>query len=227
MTEPEVEQDLAPRAGRSPWGLFGRLLADPRGRVLVVGLLASLPLIWAMTAPRVAPNVPPPVLFGVPAFELVDQTGGALSSEDLRGTPWVGAVFFTRCPSVCPQLIEDLRSIDVDTRGGAPSGRFVCFSADAAHDDPAVLAAYAAQRGLDPKRWTLVTGEESLVRSTVLEGLKLGLGDDGEAPFGVFHATSLVLVDQNLDIRGYYRSDDSEQLDQLARDLITLEQLSR
>lgn len=227
MTEPEVETERAPRASRSPWGLLSRLLADPRGRVLVVVLLASLPLIWAMTAPRVAPNLPPPVLLSVPPFELVDQTGRALSSEDLRGGPWVAAVFFTRCPTVCPQLIEDLRSIDVDTRVGAPGARFVCFSADAAHDDPAVLAAYAAERGLDPERWTFVTGEEALVRSTVLEGLKLGLGEDGAAPFGVFHATSLVLVDRNLSVRGYYRSDDSEQLDQLARDLITLDRLSR
>lgn len=208
-------------------GRLGQVLADPRGRVAFVGLLAGVPLVWAMFAPRVVENPPPPVILRVPAFELVDQTGRVLRSESLRSGPWIGSVFFTRCPTVCPELIRDLRSLDVDTAVAAPGGRFVCFSADPSHDDPEQLAAYAAKHGLEADRWVLLTGEEERVRSVLLEGLKLGLGEDGEAPFGIFHSTSLVLVDRNLNVRGYYRVDSSEDMDQLARDFITLDRLSR
>jgi protein SCO1/2 len=186
-----------------------------------------VPIVWAMTAPRVAPNLPPPVLLRVPAFELTNESGRTLRSSELQSGPWVAAVFFTRCPTVCPALMSELRALEIDTRVGAPGGRFVCFSADPVHDDPAVLTAYRRDRGLEGERWVFLTGEEEDIRSTLLEGLKLGLGEDGEAPFGIFHATSLALIDRNMNVRGYYQADDAEALDQLARDLITLDRLSK
>ena len=224
MSDSGAEPDDTPRSGLP--AAVGRALTDPKGRALIVGLIAMVPLLWAMTAPRVPDNPPPPVLLRVPDFELIDQDGRPRGSDQLRSGPWVAAVFFTRCPTVCPRLIEDLRSVEVDTRVGAPDGRFVCFSADPSHDQPEVLRAYQAERGLEGERWVLLTGEEAQVRSTLLEGLKLGLGEDGEAPFGIFHATSLALVDRDLNVRGYYRSDDRAEMDQLAQDLITLDRLS-
>lgn len=224
MSDTETQPEDTPQSGLL--AMVGRVLLDPRGRALVVGIIAMVPLLWAMSAPRVPDNPPPPVLLRVPPFELVDQDGRALGSDDLQDGPWIAAVFFTRCPTVCPQLIEELRTLEIDTRIGAPDARLVCITADPTHDVPEVLRAYRAARGLEGERWALLTGEEERVRATLLEGLKLGLGEDGEAPFGIFHATRLALVDRHLNVRGYYRSDDREEMDQLARDLITLDRLS-
>lgn len=205
---PEVRSGLA----RRPWVL-----------VLGVVLLVVLPLLWAASAPRSA-GEPPPVLGRLPDFGLVAEDGSAIEREDLKGRPWVAGVIFTRCPTVCPQLIERLRVVERDTRVTAEPLRFVFFTADPEHDSPEVLAAWARERGVDGPRFRFVTGPNEELRSIVLEGLKLGLGEDGEAPYGIFHATHVVLVDRDSNLRGFYRSDDPEAMDQLVRDAVVLAQ---
>ena len=190
--------------------------------VLVVGLVVTLPLLWAMSAPRRGGGEAPPVLGRMPEFSLVGEDGRPLGREDLKGRPWVASVIFTRCPTVCPQLIERLSGIERDTRVTAPSVRFVSFSADPEYDTPEVLAAWEREKKLNGERFRFVTGPTEEVRAAILEGLKLGLGEDDSAPSGIFHATHVVLVDKDANLRGYYRSDDPDAMDELVDDLVLL-----
>lgn len=207
-------------------GRVGRLLRHPLAWVVAVGLLVLLPLLWATGAARVD-HRPPPILSRLPDFRLVDQDGRQVTAESLRGRPWVAGVLFTRCPTVCPQLLETVRAVERDTRLSAADARFVFFTADPEHDRPEVLAAHAREKGVDSERFLFLTGELEAVRAAVLEGLRLGLGEDGEAPFGIFHATHVVLVDRDLNLRGYHASDDPEAMDSLVRDLVLLSTFTR
>ena len=47
----------------------------------------------------------------VPTFSLVTPEGLAFGSEELRGTPYVANFFFTSCPSICPALMNAMKSL--------------------------------------------------------------------------------------------------------------------
>ena len=162
-----------------------------------------------------------PDLGQLPAFSLVDQSGRPVSAEALRGKVWVAAFFFTRCPSICPRITRRMRALQIAARDRAPALSLLSFSVDPEHDTPAVLSAYAQRFDADLRTWSFVTGDIEVVKRTVTDGFKLAL--DGKADpsaenGGIIHGSHLVLVDRALTIRGYYRSEDEQELSRLLID---------
>ncbi|HEY4104857.1 MAG TPA: SCO family protein [Polyangiaceae bacterium] len=162
---------------------------------------------------------PLPVLGQLGAFALVDQGGKPITAESLRGTVWVADFFFTHCPTICPRITRRMRALQV-AAGGKPI-RFMSFSVDPENDTPPVLLAYAKQYGADLRTWSFLTGDLAVVKATIVDGFKLALDgkpDLSAANGGIIHGSHLVLVDRNLKIRGYYRSDDDEEMKRLLED---------
>jgi protein SCO1 len=153
----------------------------------------------------------------LPAFRLTSDEGKPFGSEELRGRVWVADFIFTRCPTVCPLVTQHFAQVQEDTK--ALDLTLVSFSVDPANDTPPVLAAYAKTHGAIPGRWLYLTGEYAPMRSTVNDSFKVGMdpSPDGD-PANLLHGTHFVLVDRELRIRGYYRSDDAEARAALVRD---------
>lgn len=153
----------------------------------------------------------------LPAFELTDQKGRTVTTDDLRGTVVVANFIFTRCPTVCPtfsmkmkRLAEKLEDTGV---------RFVSFSVDPAYDTPEILAAFAAKFDADPERWRFLTGDPEVIKETVEDGMAIAMDEQGTLPSGapdIVHGTHFVLIDRDGRIRGYYNSDDLERIELLA-----------
>ena len=163
---------------------------------------------------------PPPPEFGtIPEFILQDQRGVAFGSENLRGKVWIANFIFTRCPTVCPALTERMWEIQHRTRNLSNTLHMVSFSVDPGFDTPEVLAEYARGYQASTARWSFLTGQYDAVANTVVEGLKVGMPDAPESDIlEIFHGTHFVLVDADLEIRGYYASDDEEMEDKILRD---------
>ena len=180
----------------NPW-----LLAALAGVILIPALRPLL---------RIEPD-PPPVLRQLPEWRLVDQDGESFGSADLAGEAYVASFVFTRCATVCPRLTSEVSRLQRRFREEGVEGvRLVSFSVDPEHDTPARLLDYAGSRGLDLERWSFVTGAEEAMRSVVLDGFALPMGERLDLAGGlvdVAHATRLVLVDRAGGIRGYYGSD--------------------
>ena len=108
------------------------------------------------------------------------DAGQAFKLGELRGRPVVLAMFFASCGYACPLIVTDMQAI----RGRLPAvmrdrAAFVLVSFDSAHDTPAALAAYRAQRGLDAQ-WTLLHGGDDSVRElAALLGVKYKQEADG------------------------------------------------
>lgn len=71
---------------------------------LAVGLLVML---WAMGGLK---TVTAPAAIGGP-FQLVDQTGRAVSEQDLKGKPTLIFFGFTHCPDVCPTSLFEISEV--------------------------------------------------------------------------------------------------------------------
>ncbi len=186
-----------PRRGfLNPW-----FLAALAGLVLIPALRPLL---------RIEPD-PPPVLRQLPEWRLVDQDGEDFGSADLAGDVYVASFVFTRCATVCPRLTAEVSRLQRRYREEGVDGvRLVSFSVDPEHDTPERLRDYAGRRSLDLERWRLVTGGEQEVRSIVVSGFALPMGERIDLAGGlvdVAHAARLVLVDRDGGVRGYYGSD--------------------
>ncbi len=195
-SDPDEGVQKPRRRSLNPW-----FLAALAGLVLIP---AIRPLL------RFEPD-PPPVLRELPQWRLVDQNGQAFGSDDLAGDVYVASFLFTRCATVCPRLTASLRQLERRYRDEGVEGvRLVSFTVDPEHDTPERLRDYARSRSLDLERWSLVTGAERELRSVVVDGFALPMGERLDLAGGlvdVAHAARLALVDRDGGVRGYYGSD--------------------
>jgi protein SCO1/2 len=152
---------------------------------------------------------PPPVLSTLPEFSLVDSSGKPFGSADLRGQVWIASFFFTRCPSVCPLLMQHMAELQKRYADAGIDGiRLVSITVDPARDTPTVLHEAEPLYGVDPARWTLLTGPPARVQELCVSGFKVpGFDGTGMVNGDIPHTTKVVLVDPTGHIRGYYDTD--------------------
>lgn len=181
----------------------------------------SLSLLAFGCSKRSAEDVP--VIAQLPEFTLVDQDAHAFTRDSMQGELWVSAFVFTHCRSTCPRLTAHMKGLQTRV-ADVPSANFVSVSVDPRNDTPDVIKAYMDKNGLDERNWRFVTGEEQAIRNLVVDGFKVGLGDDESRAAGaddIMHSNAFVLVDQQTRVRGYYRAD-NEGIADLERDLRAL-----
>jgi protein SCO1/2 len=155
---------------------------------------------------------PPPVLGQVPPFTLTDASGKRFGSADLRGQVVIASVFFTRCPSICPLLMRRMGQLQERLgREGEAGIRLLSVTVDPGHDTPERLRQYGASTGVDPARWTLLTGSPAQVRALVEGGFKVAAGEAATAGgiLDIAHSGKFVLLDGRGRIRGYYDAEGS------------------
>jgi protein SCO1/2 len=187
---------------------WAKLVRNPYVWGFVIGIItltAIRPLL------RRIPE-PPPVIGQVPDFSLVDSQGRAYGSADLKGQVYIVSFFFTSCRSICPAIMHGMVKLQTgfDERG-IKGIRLVSISVDPEHDTPEVLRAYGTELGVEPARWTLLTGDPEKIRAVVVDGFKAPLEAapvTPASPMDIAHTGKVVLVDGSGGIRGYYDTTD-------------------
>ena len=158
-------------------------MAGDRDVSAVSALLAGLLLLSACSRERGEM---------MPTFELVDQTGSIVRSDDLRGHVLVVSFVFTTCAEACPLITAQLARTQrrVRTEKLDQRVRFVSITLDPATDRPAVLRRYADRYGIDPASWSLLTGATDEVSRVVR-----AFGLSAVARERVVHGSLVVLID--------------------------------
>ncbi len=179
----------------------------------------------------------------VPAFDLKDVSGRAVTLRDLAGKYWVADFIFTRCTGMCPTLTARMASLNqamhqtmhqamsgtgprAGSDGGAAPGSdvlFVSFSVDPDWDTPSVLGRYADAHGAEPGRWLFLTGSRGDLHRLIGEGFHLNVAeappDAASSGDLITHSDRFVLVDPAARIRGYYHGTDEASMRRLWEDL--------
>jgi len=160
---------------------------------------------------------PLPILGEIPPFGLTERSGATVTAHDLAGRVWVADFVFTRCPDICPALSTRMSALQEPLATGDDGVRLVSISVDPSHDDPTVLASYAAHFRAGPN-WLFLTGSRDAVASLLRDGFKVAFADDGPPTSPITHSDRFVLVDRGLRIRGYYHGSDEDDLRRLVAD---------
>ena len=122
-----------------------------------------------------------------------DQHDRTFSLDALKGKVQVVAMIFTHCGYACPRIVREMRAME-DSLSAAQKQDvgFVLVSFDAARDDPAQLAHFAEQQGLDD-RWILLHGSAAQVRElSLLLNVRYQRLEDGN----YIHSNTVVVLDR-------------------------------
>ena len=181
--------------------------------------IISLLFVFRLTT---QPLPDPPERYGqVPEFRFTDQSSNAFGTEDLQGQIWVANFIFTRCLTVCPMFSAKMQRLQLQTKNSPVRPKLVSFSVDPDFDTPEVLNEYSQKFEADPANWHFLTGPTSTVGEVVEAGMKIHMGDAKavENPADLMHGSHFVLVDGEMNIRGYYSVSEDETLGRIVRDI--------
>jgi len=99
----------------------------------------------------------------LPEYHFTNQLGQVIRTTDFRGRALAITFLFTRCPfpTFCPRTARNFAETQralLALPGGPTNWHLLALSFDPEFDTPAVLRAYGASHGQDPRYWTLATG---------------------------------------------------------------------
>jgi protein SCO1 len=190
---------------------FAQLIRNPYFLALILGII-SLHLVREFAYMR--RSAPPPLVIVGP-WSLHNQRNEVFGTKEMQGKVVIASFFFTRCPTICPKLMQDM--IEVQKRFEKLKKRvhFISISVDPEHDTPLVLAEYLRKKQLNDAHWDLLTGSHSEIYHVVVEQMKLHMGDletiknkdTREILYNVSHVAELALFDQNGDLRAKFPTD--------------------
>jgi len=139
----------------------------------------------------------------VPDFTLINQDEQQIKNTDLIGYNYIVNFFFTSCPTICPtttlnliELQQKIQKFDIK------NFKIISISVDPVNDTPKKMQDYARSMNIDLSNWELLTGPKEDIYNIVQSGFSLAVGEDSLAPGGVFHSSSITIVDNN----GYIRT---------------------
>ncbi len=194
------------------------VLAVAVALVAIVGVTA-----WRARGPAPQPEPARPAIPAavtgedpkVPAFDLIDQRGAAITSggAELDGKVWVVGFIFTRCATICPRVTQAMA--DLRTQIDSPDVRFLAISVDPEHDTPAVLSDYARDFGVgDDPRWHFLTGPKAPIYELIEQGFRLAVDEAPDPTIPVaqkfVHSDRLAMVDRHGRVRHYVRGTEAE-----------------
>jgi len=158
-----------------------------------------------------------PVEHRIAPFRLRTQTGASISERDLIGRVHVASFIYTRCGAVCPILVRQLARVQAKT-----AARIVSYTVTPDVDTPRALAAFGRERGVDPSRWWLVTGDAAQIYQLARTSY---FADDGRVggAAAFLHTEKVLLVDREGRLRGVYNGTQPHEIDELIDDIGKIE----
>ncbi len=187
--------------------------------------------IWAV--PKIVDrfsgnNTPMAVIGKVPSYQLTNQDGKLISDEDFKGKVYVVEFFFTTCPTICPEMNENMTKIQ-DEFFGNPNFGIASFSINPEYDTPEILAAYAKKHGISHTNWHLLTGERDAIFELANQGFNLYAAYNPKVKGNFEHSGYFALINKQGEIvsrldeygnpKGYYDGLDPKDLNMLKSDI--------
>ena len=137
----------------------------------------------------------------VPDFLLRNQDSLLISNDDYLGKVYVVEFFFTRCPSICPIMNQNMKRID-STFAQRNDFGIASITIDPEYDSPRVLKEYASRYEVQSPSWHFLTADRETVYSLANEGFNIFATVNPDVPGGFEHQGYFALVDK----KGFLRS---------------------
>ena len=154
----------------------------------------------------------------IPAFSFVNQNGKIITDKTYAGKIYVADFFFTTCSSICPKMTNNMALVQQAYLTDSQV-MFLSHTVFPEIDSVAVLKRYALEKGVDDRKWNLVTGDKKEIYSLARKSyLAVKLGKPSEL-YDMVHTENFVLVDAQKRVRGFYDVNNKEEIERLISDI--------
>ena len=151
-------------------------------------------------------------------FSFVNQDGKVVTQKDYEGKIYVADFFFTTCQSICPKMASNMVEVQQAIKNN-PEVMLLSHTVMPDVDSVPVLKRYADEKGVDSRKWNLVTGEKQkiydLARKSYL-AVKIGRPEER---YDMVHTENFVLVDSKRRVRGFYDGTNRKEIARLIEDI--------
>lgn len=151
-------------------------------------------------------------------FNLINQNGKIITQADYDGKIYVTDFFFTRCPSICPVMANNMTKLQqrfLETE----AVMLLSLSVTPAMDSVPVLRSYAQKYGAEDYKWNITTGNKDHIYELARKSY-FAVNDVSDGLLQDFiHTPNFVLVDTQKQIRGIYDGTKNDEIERLIVDI--------
>jgi len=158
----------------------------------------------------------------IPNFSLVNQLGDTISQDTFKDKIYIADFFFTTCLTICPIMTGNMGAIQEAIKD-QEDVLLLSHSVTPERDSVSVLYKYGIEKGVNPKKWHLVTGPKKDIYDLARKSYLVAKDEGGSGPFDLVHTENFVLIDKQKRIRGYYDGTDPAAIETLLEDLKVLQ----
>ena len=151
-------------------------------------------------------------------LHFTNQLGQQVSFDDLKGKIIVLDFFFTRCPTICPQLTRAMKKLQNSFPNNDSIVQFVSISIDPIHDSVPQLRKWAEKFQVNPDSWWLLTGNKDSIYNFAFHEIKASVADVN-IDTAFIHTENFFLLDKERVVRGWFNGLDSVAQSKLVRDI--------
>lgn len=166
-------------------------------------------------------TVPDTIWHKVKNISFTNQLGQKVSLNDLHGKIIVIDFFFSRCPSICPDMAKAMKKLQKSFLQNPEIVQFITISVDPEHDSVPQLRKFADKLNINHDTWWFATGDKKEIYDFAFQEMKASIADTN-VDSAFIHTENMFLLDTNRIIRGWYNGLDTLKQAQLAMDIPTL-----
>ena len=155
-------------------------------------------------------------------FLLTNQDGNLISPETWKDKIVVCNFFFTRCPSICPKMTNNLKKVEEAFKYDEGI-IFNSISVDPENDNAAQLNSFAQPYHINSSNWQLLTGDKKEIYKLARNSFLVVAADGDGGPNDFIHSEKVILIDKQRRIRGYYEGTSEKEMKNLITDIKKLE----
>lgn len=154
-------------------------------------------------------------------FSLINQNGKIITQKDYENKIYIADFFFTTCPTICPIMTENMAQVQKEILND-DDVMLLSHSVTPQIDSVPQLKKYAIEKGVNDKKWNLVTGDKKQIYNLARKSY-LAVKTDGDGgPYDMIHTENFILVDKQKRIRGFYDGTKDEEIERLIDDIRVL-----
>ncbi len=149
----------------------------------------------------------------------INQLGKTVTLDSLKGKILVVDFFFSRCPSICPDMAKSMKRLQNSFVNNNDSiVQFISISIDPEHDSVPQLRKFADRYTNNHDNWWFVTGNKSDIYDFALNELKANIADTN-VDTAFIHTYNFFLLDRDRVVRGWYNGFDTLKQAKLVGDI--------
>ncbi len=150
-------------------------------------------------------------------FKLINQNGDTITEKDYKDKIYVADFFFTTCQSICPVMTDQMHRIQEEIKND-DDVKLLSHSVTPEIDSVAQLKKYANEKGVNVRKWNLVTGDRKQIYDLARKSY-LVVKDDNTQDYGMIHTENFALIDKEKRVRGWYDGTSETSVDSLLMDI--------